>query len=278
VSAAELSQQIRLGRDRVRRDLGALPKVFGGEPASDARALALLLEKEGFAGLLLEGAVPEPERRRCHRAATPGRLPALVADEALSQDLALRFSDRRWKQWPLTAEKFDAWIASAPGDVLGLSLDLGTLGLAHSRQTGIFEFFEEWVERTLSRPESRFWTASEALAAAGEDAAEPPRRTVPAGPGNEMQRDALESLAGLERRVRAAGDPAIAEDFRRLTGADHFARMALPRALDPAAPDPEPAESPYEAYMAFRHAVSDLERRLPRARPDWSAIAGPPPA
>jgi alpha-amylase len=178
----------------------------------------------------------------------------------------------------LTAEKFDAWIGAAPGEVLCLSLDLGTFGLANPRLTGIFEFFEAWVERTLSRPEARFWTASEALAAAGDDAAEPPRWTVPAGPGNEMQQDALGSLASLERRVRAATDPSITEDFRRLSGADHFARMSLPRALDFGRTDREHAESPYEAYMAFRHAVSDLERRLPRARPERSVAAGPPPA
>ncbi len=275
VSESELQVQIRLGRDRVRRDLGGEPAVFGGESPSDAAALAALLEAEGFAAMVLDrfGAASGPARR-LRGAATPGRLPTLLSDDSLAEDLARRFSDGRSSEWPLTAEEFDAENRQAPGDVLCLSLNLETLGVAHPRESGIFEFFETWVALALSQPDSRFLTVSEALTEAGPQAEDLPRVESPAGTGNEMQQDALSSLVALERRARAATDPSIAEDFRRLTGADHFARMALPRPGET-----EPLESPYEAYIAFRHAVSDLERRLPRLpRPERSPVAGPPPA
>jgi hypothetical protein len=150
--------------------------------------------------------------------------------------------------------------------------------MAHRRESGIFDFFEAWVATALSRPDFRFQTVSDALSATDLSAEDLPSAGVPAGPGNEMQQDALASLAAIERRVRGASDPAIAEDFRRLTGADHFARMTLPRPGESGGGETEASESPYEAYIAFRHAVSDLERRLPRPRPDRSLTAGPPPA
>ncbi|MGH9366289.1 MAG: hypothetical protein ACRD3M_01285, partial [Thermoanaerobaculia bacterium] len=278
LSPSELETQIRLGRERVARVLGREPAVFGGEQPTDAGELARLLESEGFSGMVLERfeGLSGPARRRIYRAPSPGGLPALLADEPLSEKISRRFSDRRSAESPLTAEEFDGWISAAPGDILCLSMDLAIFGLVHPRESGIFEFFGAWVARSLSRPDSRFLTPSEAFATVPAEAL--PRAAVSARASNEMQRDAVEALAALEKRVRASDDEPLSEDFRRLTGADHFARMALTRGDAAGAGNGDPFDSPYEAYMAFRHAVADLERRLPRPRPERSLSAGPPPA
>ncbi len=265
VSSGQVQAQLLLQRQRVQASLGTAPAVLGGEEPWDAAAVAALAATSGSAGMVIGGSalLPSgPARRRVYRSGPAGGFAILVRDDRLSEDIAVRFSDRRWEHWPLTPPAFDSWIAATPGEVLCLSLDLGFLGLAHSRESGIFEFFEAWVERTLRRADAEFLTVSEAFRRFPSQEVLP-AAAVAAGQPNEMQQDALAHLAALERRLGPSTAPRVLEDFRRLTGSDHFEAMAL-RAGGPPREEPGGFESPYEAYMAFRHVVSDLERRVDR--------------
>jgi len=276
ISDAELEAQLRLGRALVGEALGREPTVLGGgEPGGSG--LGPFAKACGFEGLLLRGVEPVSGNGRGHVYATTSgdRLPVIVRDDQISDDVAIRFSDRRWQAWPLTPEKLGAWIESMPGEVLCLSLDLETFGLTHPRESGIFEFFEAWVAWTLERQDSEFRTPSRIFDSVS------PRQTAltdafPRG-ANDLQQDALAHLAALEVRIKASGSPALLEDFRRLSSSDHFEAMAL-RVGDGAPAEPGPFESPYEAYMAFRHAVSDLEGRVSRPRPGRALSAGSRPS
>jgi alpha-amylase len=266
VSPAELETQIRLHRRRIRRDLGREPKVFGGEEPSDAPGLAALAAPRRFSGLLLSGGplASQVERHRVYRVGISGGIPAMVRDEGPFEEAARRCSDRGFLNGPPTAEKLNRWISSAAGDILFFSMDLEAFGRRHPRDTGVLALFEAWIGRIVSRPDSRFLTPSDAFARI--DASEAlPRDLPPARAANELQQDARECLAVLESRVRAAGTAPALEDFRRLTGSDHFDRMTLSARGDAPA-GAGAADSPYEVYMAFRHAVTDLERRLGRSR------------
>ena len=85
--------------------------------------------------------------RHVYRASTPKGLPLLLRDYRLSDDIAYRFSNRSWDEWPLTAEKYDRWISRSEGEVLSLFMDFETFGEHQRKETGIFEFFEAWVDR-----------------------------------------------------------------------------------------------------------------------------------
>ena len=90
-------------------------------------------------------------------------------------------------------------------------------------------------------------------------------RDLSAWQGNDLQRDALRRLYLLEPRIRAAASAPLLADFRRLSTSDHFYYMATPPTADGAVHAYfSPYESPYEAYIAYMHVLSDLERRLPR--------------
>lgn len=278
VSPGQVEAQLRLQRERVRSGLGLAPVVLGGEEPWDVQGLGALAEANGFVGILVSGsALPSgAPRRRVYRTGPARGVAALVRDDRLSDDIAVRFSDRRWEHWPLTPAVFDSWIASTPGEVLCLSLDLSFLGLAHPRESGIFEFFEAWVDRVLLRPDAEFLTASEALRRFAS--AEPlPAAPAASGQRNEMQQDALAQLAALERRLEPGAAAKLHEDFRRLTGSDHFEAMAL-RAGDSRGEEPRDFGSPYDTYMSFRHVVSDLGRRVDRPRPEKTFAAGAVPA
>src|SRR5262249_27221040 len=155
---------------------------------------------------------------------------------------------------------------------------------------------EEWVQRACARG-GTFWTPSQAIAHfTPRDVLSAPRpiswadeaRDLSAWQGNDLQTDALRRLFALETRVRESGSDDLQRDFRRLSTSDHFYYMATagkgPQGQGMSSADSEvhayfsPYESPYEAYIAYMHVLSDLERRLPRRGRAAAATAEAPAA
>ncbi len=280
-SRAEFTEQTAIHRAQIEEDFGVTPRVFRNTELIYSDELALYLEEQGYAGVLADGVEPLLGPRspdHLYRAMTPRGLPLLLRDYRLSDDIAFRFSNRTWKEHPLTSEKYDRWVSALTGDVLSLFMDFETFGEHQWKETGIFQFFEAWVELYLSRPGARFLTPSSAIEEL--PAREPlsaPRllswadeaRDLSAWQGNELQRDALRRLFSLEERTKASGSESALQDFRRLTTSDHFYYMATKSYGDGEVHAYfSPFDSPYEAYMAFMHIVSDLERRVAPARRD----------
>jgi hypothetical protein len=156
-------------------------------------------------------------------------------------------------------------------------IDVAAFGQNHRRESGIFEFFEEWVPLALDRADQRFVTPSQAVA-------ERPASASPTLPSesawtqavNELQQDVLTELAALEPLLEA-GEPSAAEDLRRLGSDDTLSAMTLLAGGAAAARDGA-FDSPYEAYMALRHALTDVRRRLAGPSAGRSTFASASPA
>jgi alpha-amylase len=284
-SREEFVAQIALHRQRIMEDFGTEPSVFRNTELIYSDELATFLESRGYRGVLADGVEPLLGPRSPHhvyRAASPRGLPLLLRDYRMSDNIAFRFSNRSWSEYPLTAEKYNRWVSGLSGEVLSLFMDFETFGEHQWRETGIFEFFEAWVDQYLADANARFLTPSQAIRELpARDVLSAPRllswadeaRDLSAWQGNELQRDALRRLFALETRVKATGSEILLRDFRRLTTSDHFYYMATKSAADAEVHAYfSPYESPYEAYMGFMHIVSDLERRLPRPRSISTAI------
>jgi len=278
-SREEFVAQIALHRQRIMEDFGSEPSVFRNTELIYSDELAAFLESRGYRGVLADGVEPLLGPRSPHhvyRAASPRGLPLLLRDYRMSDNIAFRFSNRSWSEYPLTAEKYNRWVSGLSGEVLSLFMDFETFGEHQWRETGIFEFFEAWVDQYLADPGARFLTPSQAIRELpARDVLSAPRllswadeaRDLSAWQGNELQRDALRRLFALESRIKATGSETLLRDFRRLSTSDHFYYMATKSAADAEVHAYfSPYESPYEAYMGFMHIVSDLERRLPRPR------------
>ncbi|HTO76132.1 MAG TPA: hypothetical protein VMQ61_08640 [Thermoanaerobaculia bacterium] len=152
-----------------------------------------------------------------------------------------------------------AWLSPDGDGILPVRVNLATLG--RSRVAGSLDELGSWIDTASASSDVAFVTPSEAVPAGGAEPAAPSSRPAP----NDLQRDARAALASLRAAWRDAGDPEAVEDYRRLTGSDHFDAMALPRGGG--APATPPFDSPYEVYMAFRHALADLELRFGGASP-----------
>jgi alpha-amylase len=285
-SREEFAAQIDIHRRLLSDELGFEPRVFRNTELIYSDALAVFLEERGYRGVLADGVAPLLGTRSAdhvYRAATSRGLPLLLRNYRLSDDIAFRFSNRSWSEWPLTAAKYDRWVSGLRGDILSLFMDFETFGEHQWKETGIFEFFESWVDRRMARRGAAFLTPSEAIERLPHrDALSAPRtlswadeaRDLSAWQGNDLQRDALARLFALEARVRSTGSDELARDFRRLSTSDHFYYMATKSSADGEVHAYfSPFDSPYDAYITYMHVVSDLERRLPRA----ARVRGPQP-
>ncbi len=277
VSQDEFEAQVAIHRRLVLEELEQEPRVFRNTELIYSDALAAWLAQRGYRGVLADGVAPLLGRRspdHVYRSAADGRLPLLLRNYRLSDDIAFRFSNRKWSEWPLTPEKYDRWIARLEGELVSLFMDFETFGEHQWKESGIFEFFENWVDLRLSRRGAAFLTPSQAIATLPPgEALSAPRtiswadqaRDLSAWQGNDLQKDALSKLFALEGRVRAAGSEDLLRDFRKLSSSDHFYYMATKAAGDGQVHDYfSPFETAYDAYMTYMHVVSDLERRLPR--------------
>jgi alpha-amylase len=288
-SRREFLDQVALHRRMLRENFGVEPRVFRNTELIYSDELALAVEEAGYAGVLADGVEEMLHGRAPHhvfRAATPGGLPLLLRDYRLSDDIAFRFSNKAWSEFPLTPEKYDRWVRGVRGEVLCLFMDFETFGEHHWKEGGIFDFFREWVARHLERAGTEFVTPSEAIRRSppGEVLSAPrpiswadDARDVSAWLGNDIQRDALRALFALEGRVKASASAELVADFRRLSTSDHFYYMATKAAADGQVHAYfSPYESPFDAYIAYMHILADMERRA--GRPRSAAAASRPPA
>ncbi len=192
----------------------------------------------------------------------------------LSDDVAFRFSNRDWAEWPLNAEKYGSWISSVNGNghVVNLFMDYETFGEHQWSDTGIFDFMRQLPYEIYKHPDNSFMTVSEAAHAFPvSDVVDMPQltswadieRDLSAWRGNNLQEAALSGIYALEVTVKATNDPILLDIWRKLQTSDHFYYLCTKYWSDGDVHKYfSPYESPYEAYRRYSHAVEDLKLRL----------------
>ena len=128
----------------------SLKNVFNYDPVSFRNTeliyndhIAEMAKKMGFRNILAEGTDEISSRYNVnHRYAAPSGINLYLRNYPLSDDISFRFSNRSWKDYPLTADKFARWISLADGDLINLFMDYETFGEHQRPETGIFEFLK----------------------------------------------------------------------------------------------------------------------------------------
>jgi len=279
----EFRDQVRAQADRVEHLFGRRPVTFRNTELVIDERIAAVAHELGFTAMLGEGADHLLGWRSAHHLYWPRGTPAmrlLLRDYLRSDDIAFRFSNRTWEEWPLSAERFAKWIHEAPADhaCVNLFMDYETFGEHQWEETGIFRFFEGMPAAILAHERFRFRTPGE-VAAEREPTIEMsiPRpvswadaeRDVTAWLGNPMQRAANEALFALLPAVRAltaAGDTAPRETWRKLSTSDHLYYMCTKWFSDGDVHKYfSPYATPHDAFIAFMNVVDDFGRRAKRA-------------
>ncbi|MCP3903552.1 MAG: alpha-amylase [Planctomycetes bacterium] len=293
-SPEEFDAQVARHCERLKSLFGCEPTVFRNTELAYANKLAEHLQRQGrWRAVLSEGV----DRLLGYRSANYVYLPPagsgiedpsgervrlLLKNYRLSDDIAFRFSDRNWSEWPLRAETFAEWVNQINGDgyLCNLFMDYETLGEHQWEDTGIFDFLDVLPQMIfdVNPGQNDFVTPSEAVERYTPigvyDVPEPiswadTERDLTAWLGNAMQQNAATELYGLEKAVKAvdeADDPWLLEDWRKLTTSDHLYYMCTKFWADGDVHKYfSPYDCPYEAYINFMNVLDNLRSRAEHA-------------
>lgn len=273
----EFEAQVKAHQDRIFELFGVRSKVYRNTELSYNNELAKWADEYGFKGILAEGWDKILEWRSPNFVYRPEgckNVKLLMKNYRLSDDVAFRFSDKHWKEWPLTVDKYIQWLEAATlrGPLINLFMDFETFGENIWEDTGIFEFFEHLVYRWDRDKDNNFLTVSEAC-----DSAEPTaeismpwtvtwadtERDLSAWLGNSMQHEAMKAIYELKPEVLASGETALIEDWRRLQTSDHPYYMCTKYFNDGDVHAYfSPYDSPYDAFLYYMNALRDMRGRL----------------
>lgn len=294
-SRQEFIEQVRKHSEAIQDLFGQTPKVFRNTELIYNNDLALLIEAMGcFDAVITEGADHILGYRSSNFVYRPRgcrRLKLLLKNYSLSDDIAFRFSNRQWAEWPLTAEKFANWVSAINGcgQAVNLFMDYETLGEHQWEDTGIFDFMRHLPDEILKHRDNNFKTPSEVVAAYEPlDVVDVPHviswadteRDLSAWLGNPMQSNALHELYRLEKKIKRANDARILSDWRKLQVSDHFYYMCTKYFADGDVHKYfNPYDSPYDSYINFMNVLDHLQKRCavsPAVSPQVRDTFGPP--
>ena len=239
-SPAEFKHQVLKHKAAVEEHFGVTPVAFRNTELIYSDSIGEQVYDMGFRTMLTEGARHILAWRNPDFVYTDekqSRLKLLLRNYVLSDDIAFRFSDKNWKDWPLTADKYLSWLKNDianGGDVINLFMDYETFGEHQAASSGIFDFMRYLPEDVLADGTFKFRTPSEVVKqhkpVSSIDIPEPiswadEERDVTAWLGNELQQEAFNKLYGLYEKVALINDPAIFNDYGHLQESDHFYYM-----------------------------------------------------
>jgi len=279
----EFLDQVALHRQLMQDEFGYYTETFRNTELIYQDNLSdLIYEIEGFKTIITEGV------DRILQWRTPlyayknysKDINLLLKYYQLADDIAFRFSNRDWPEYPLTVDKFVNWIdhltlaeKNNRNLFLNLFMDYETFGEHQWAESGIFDFMQHFPDEVLKRPHLGFTTPKEThnLANYQQESLsfmEPvswadEQRDLSAWLENDMQKNAIESFYYLLSRIKQKGDPELLEIARKMSTSDHFYYMCTKYFQDGDVHKYfSPYDSPDQAYIYYINALADLEERL----------------
>lgn len=284
-SRFEFEKQVRMHEDALQKYFNIKPTVFRNTELAYNNELGHWAEQAGYKALLTEGWDPILNWRSSHYLYAPSgtsNVALFLKDYRLSDDVAFRFSNRSWTEWPLSPEKYRSWIDALPEEekLINLFMDFETFGEHQWADSGIFEFTENFF-RQWCADGNRVATCHEAMNSHRiHDAVDMPKtvtwadneRDLTAWTGNAIQQEAVTALYNLEDAVLRTGDESLIHDWRLLQASDHLYYLST-KWFDDGNVHAyfSPYDSPYDGFLCYMNTIRDIryrifehgERRLP---------------
>ena len=278
-SPSEFEHQVLKHKAAVEKLFGVTPKTFRNTELIYSNDIGKAVSKLGFKTMLTEGAKHILGWRSpnfIYSGETARSMKLLLRNAPLSDDIAFRFSNREWSDWPLTAEKYLSWLKEADGEIINLFMDYETFGEHQSSSSGIFDFMGALPEAVISDGTFEFVTPSEAaskhksvssldvpdaISWADEE------RDLSAWLGNELQQEACQKVYAMTEKLSIVNDEELWADFGHLQESDHFYYMCTKFFSDGEVHKYfNPYDTPYEAFINFMNVLSDFQIRLDEKR------------
>ena len=266
----EFELQIEKHQKKIRKHFGVRSNVFRNTELIYNNHIGERISKMGFKGVFTDGIDRILGNESPHHIFEHPKvedLKILLRNYRLSDDIAFRFSQ---KTSPLSVNQYMTWLNAIPqnDNVINLALDYETFGEHQKKDTGIFSFLENLLKSLARKKSFRFMTPSEAIETvipystlsvptfiswADEE------RDLSAWLGNEMQRDAFDSLIKPEADIKSLGDNTLLKQWRTLQTSDHFYYMSTKKGNDGEIHSYfSPYPSPYEAFINYMNVLTDF--------------------
>ncbi len=276
-SPAEFKKQVKQHAEMITRVFGVKPTAFRNTELIYSDSIGDAVADLGYNVMLTEGAkhiLGWKSPNFVYTNAINPRQKLLLRNSSLSDDIAFRFSNKSWDGWPLTADKYAAWLVDSLSgeDIVNLFMDYETFGEHQKEYTGIFDFLKALPEAILAKGDIRFRTVPEAagfhqpvaplhvqypISWADEE------RDTSAWLGNELQNEAFNKISALEADVLKTKDEKLLNIYRKLQESDHFYYMCTKFFSDGSVHNYfNPYNTPYEAFINYMNVFSDFEIRV----------------
>ena len=277
-SKEDFTEQVKLHTKMIKEEFGKKPVAFRNTELIYSDHIGEMVSELGFKTILAEGArhvMGWKSPNYIYTNSIDNRLRVLLRNYKLSDDIAFRFSNQGWDQYPLTAEKFAQWVAEENGEVMNLFMDYETFGEHQKATTGIFDFMKALPKAILKHNDVCFATVSEAakssqpvgvlhcphvMSWADEE------RDVTAWLGNELQNEAFSKLYALKDKVKSLKNADFEYVWNFMQTSDHFYYMATKWLSDGDVHSYfNPYGSSYEAFINYMNVLSDFEIEVEKA-------------
>lgn len=272
-------EQVRLQEELLEETFGVKPVSFCNTEIIYSDEIGEWLGEAGYRVILTEGARhilgwKSPTYLYCNPYQTDVRL--LLRSYQLCDDITLRFNDHTWDQYPLTAEKYISFLNNSnhgsEAPFINLFWDYENLGEHYTEDTGIFAFFQAFVEQLAHDDTYRFITPKDAIdidttvatmhapwpiSCSGEE------KDTNEWIGNELQQEAFQQLFRLEDLYKQSNNENAKLSWLRLQAADHFNFMSSKWfGQGSVKRNFEVYSSPYQAFINYMNVLNDIELQL----------------
>jgi len=273
----EFQRQVEMHTKKTEELFGQKPTTFRNTELIYSDEIGAAVARLGYKVMLTEGAkhvLGWKSPNFMYANAINPNLKLLLKNYRLSDDIAFRFSQQSWAEWPLTTSKYVKWLnkVDKKEEVVNLFMDYETFGEHQWENTGIFDFMRALPAKILEDSNFEFSTPSELgeklqpvssisvpypISWADEE------RDLTAWLGNDLQQEAFNKLYSLYDRVRLSEDQQIRQDWLYLQNSDHFYYMSTKWFSDGDVHKYfNPYSSPYDAFINYMNVLSDFMIRV----------------
>ncbi|MBE6210636.1 MAG: alpha-amylase [Rikenellaceae bacterium] len=277
-SKEDFVEQVKLHTAMIKKEFGQKPTAFRNTELIYSDGIGAMVAEMGFKTMLAEGAKhilgwKSPDF--VYANAEDQKLRLLLRNYKLSDDIAFRFSNQGWAEYPLTADKYASWLAAENGEIINLFMDYETFGEHQKASTGILDFMKALPKAVLAHGDMEFETVSKAAAKhqpvsvlhcphvmswADEE------RDITAWLGNELQNEAFSKLYALKDKVKSLKSADFDYVWNFMQTSDHFYYMATKWLSDGDVHSYfNPYGSSYEAFINYMNVLSDFQIEVEKA-------------
>ncbi|MFP4005974.1 MAG: glycoside hydrolase family 57 protein [Candidatus Hadarchaeia archaeon] len=273
-SRAEFRGQVKEHRALVDKLFNQKPRTFENTEFLYNNSISKTLDKMGYKIVFTEGARKILGWRSPHYIykSKVSDIRTLLRDYRLSDDVAFRFSNKKWKEYPLTADKYAEWLSSVEGDCVNIFVDYETFGEHQYPGTGIHDFLRWLPKEVLRRDNLDFVTPSDISdrspvgnidvddydTVSWADVA----RGTDAWLGNSMQQYCFRKIKNIGPQVKKTGDEKLLKIWRLLQISDHLYYMYTGLGPSQEVHNYFSQQTPFEVFEAFTNILSDFENKV----------------